>query len=83
MGTIIRANSNKIAYGVKELVIDTDAELATLNVSNLAVSTVVFSIESSKYFMLNTQREWKEINPFSSTNSASEILDLDAGSIDK
>ena len=83
MGTIIRANSNKIAYGIKELVIDTDADLQKLNVHNLTAGTTVFSIESSQYYILNSAKEWKKFNSLGSGTSTSDIISLDAGSIDK
>lgn len=83
MKAIIQSNGNKIAYGVKKLTVDSDADLQNLNVRILTVGTTVFSIESSKYFMLNSKKEWKEINPSGSNIFNPATLDLDGGSIDK
>ena len=83
MGTIIISNGNKPAYGVKELVIDFDEELEKLNVNHLTSGTRVFSIESSKHFILNSKKEWKEIDPLGSGIFTSTTINLDSGSIDK
>lgn len=83
MGAILKANSNKVAYGIKDLVIDFDADLKKLNVKALSAGTTVFSIESSKHFILNSKKEWKEIDPLGSGAFTSSTIDLDGGSIDK
>lgn len=83
MGVFIKANSNKIAYGIKDLVIDLDSDLKKLDVKALSAGTTVFSIESSKHFMLNTKKEWKEIDPLGSGAFTSATIDLDGGFIDE
>lgn len=83
MSTIIKSNGNKVAYGVKELVIDFDADLQKLNVRNLTAGTTVFSIESSRHFILNSKKEWKKIDPLGSGVFTSATINLDGGSIDK
>ena len=79
MGKIIKANGNKIAYGIKDLIIDTDEELNSLNKKTLTPGTKVFSIASSRSFMLTTNREWKEVLLGANNTTTT---DLDAGSID-
>ena len=59
MFTII-GNSGHTAYGIKEFVCDTIADIDELPIDIPAGSTA-FVIEGSKVFMLNNKKEWVEI----------------------
>lgn len=65
----IGANGNKIAYGIKHYNLDNEDDLANLPVSKEFVGCTCFVISTSKYYMLNSKKEWIEINPFGRANS--------------
>ena len=55
------STSGKTAYGVKEFSVDLESDVALIDVSNCSPGSVVFVIENSKYFMLNSAKEWKTV----------------------
>ena len=55
------STSGKTAYGVKEFSVDLESDIALIDVSNCSPGSVVFVIENSKYFMLNSAKEWKTV----------------------
>lgn len=55
------STSGKTAYGVKEFSVDLESDIASIDVSNCSPGSVVFVIENSKYFMLNSAKEWKAV----------------------
>ena len=61
----IGSNGNRIAYGIKHFNLDEVVDLADLNKATLTPGSTVFIISTSKYYMLNGQKKWIEINPFS------------------
>lgn len=67
----IGSNGNRIAYGIKHFNLDEVVDLADLNKATLTPGSTVFIISTSKYYMLNGQKRWIEINPFSLSSSGS------------
>lgn len=65
----IGSNGQKIAYGIKHYNLDTEADLKKLPVVNEKMGCTCFIIETSKYYMLNSNRKWIEITPFGKTVS--------------
>ena len=80
----IRANSNRVAYGVKRYTLDTIEDLKRLNISSAYPGSTAFIIQTSTRYMLNNKRQW--IKVASSTGGGSgggnEDEDYDGGSID-
>ena len=68
----IGANGEKIAYGIKHYNVDTTAELAKFNVTHEKMGTTAFVIETSKYYMLNSHKTWKRIDPYGSSSFTPE-----------
>lgn len=60
----IGANGQKIAYGIKHYNLDTEADLAKLPTKNEQMGSTCFVIETSKYYMLNSEDRWVEITPY-------------------
>ena len=60
----ISANGNKPAYGIKEYVLDTRADIKNLPVKGATTGSRAFIIETSEYYMLNSKKEWVEIKPY-------------------
>ena len=58
----ILSNSGKLAYGVKEFIIDTYDDINAINVKSITPGSTVFVIDASEYYMLNTKLEWKKVN---------------------
>lgn len=67
----IGSNGNRIAYGIKHFNLDEVVDLADLNKATLTPGSTVFIISTSKYYMLNGQKKWVEINPFSLSGGGS------------
>lgn len=67
----IGANGERIAYGIKHYNVDTKAELDALDLTYEFMGTTVFVIENSKYYMLNGNKQWKEIYPYGAANGGS------------
>ena len=65
----IGSNGQKIAYGIKHYNLDTEADLKKLPVVNEKMGCTCFVIETSKYYMLNSNHKWIEITPFGKTVS--------------
>ena len=60
MGFSIYSNSGKIAYGIKNFIVDTPSDIENLPTSIMPGCTA-FAIETSTYYMLNHQKEWIEV----------------------
>lgn len=67
----IGSNGNRIAYGIKHFNLDEVADLANLNKATLTPGSTVFIISTSKYYMLNGQKKWVEINPLALSGNGS------------
>lgn len=81
----IRANSNKLAYGVKRYTLDTIEDLKRLNISSAYPGSTAFIIETSTRYMLNNKRQWVKIASASGGSSGGGNTgdeDYDGGSID-
>lgn len=83
----IRANGNKVAYGIKHFILDTAADMSNLKRANLVPGSTVFIISSSEYYMLNGSKNWIKINPSNiggggSSDGTVPEEDYDGGSID-
>ena len=55
------STSGKTAYGIKEFTVDLESDIASIDVKFCSPGSVVFVIENSKYFMLNSAKEWKTV----------------------
>ena len=66
----IGANGKKIAYGIKHYNLDFESDLAKLPKHNEKVGCTCFIIETSKYYMLNSNYDWIEISPFGQSSSS-------------
>ncbi len=60
----IGSNGHRIAYGIKHFNLDEVVDLADLNKAILTPGSTVFIISTSKYYMLNGNKKWVEINPY-------------------
>ena len=93
----IGANGRKIAYGIKHYNVDTFKDLEAYNPFSLTMGSTAFVIETSKHYMLDGNKQWKEISPFGSggvidgevdggegdiPGNPEEIPDYDGGNID-
>lgn len=58
----IHSNGNRIAYGIKHFNVDALTDLQKLNKEKLVPGSTVFIIDTSKYYMLNGQHKWVEVN---------------------
>lgn len=61
MGYQLIATGGKGVYNYDEFVADTVEDLKAIPVNQSNVGSTVFVIEGSKVFMLNSERQWKEI----------------------
>lgn len=66
----IGANGQRIAYGIKHYNVDTKAELDKFPLEEEVMGTTAFVIENSKYYMLNGQKKWIEIQPYGTGSSS-------------
>lgn len=57
---MVIGNSGHVAYGIKEYVCDTTADIDDLPI-DIAIGSTAFVIEGSKVYMLNNQRKWVEV----------------------
>ena len=81
----ISANGNKPAYGIKEYTLDTAADLEKLSVRSATTGSKAFVIETSKYYMLNSKKEWVEIKPYGNSifdGDEDTEIDYDGGDLD-
>ena len=69
----IGSNGQNISYGIKHYNMDTPDDLKARNPKGEIMGTTCFIISTSKYYMVNGQKEWVEITPFGkSVSSGSE-----------
>lgn len=76
MISIIEQSGNT-SYGVKKYIVDTEAEISTLPITD-AMGSRAFTIDTSSTYMLNSLKKWVKINSASFT-----IAGLDGGDLDK
>lgn len=60
MGVYMSKQSNRTDYNLREYILDTAADVASLPKTDAPGSTA-FVIETGTALMLNTQGEWKEL----------------------
>lgn len=68
----IRANGNKLAYGIKHFVLDDRQDLDKINVYELPAGCTAFIIHTSKKYMLDSNYKWYEIKPSVDTGDGSD-----------
>lgn len=54
----------KDSYGIRNYIVDTEDDLNTFDVDNLSMGTSCFVINTSNYYMLNSKKEWIQIDPY-------------------
>ncbi len=57
----ILAQAGQPVYNLKEFIVDAYEDIAEINTQGLAVGSTAFDIETSKHYMLNTRRQWVEV----------------------
>lgn len=60
----IGANGEKITYGIKHYNLDTEEDLLNLPRDKESMGCTCFVISTSKYYMLNSSKEWIQISPY-------------------
>lgn len=60
MSTIVR-NSNKIAYGIKHFVVNTETELKEIPLGNVYSGSTALVLESSARYVLNNRLQWVKL----------------------
>ena len=84
----IQSQAGKTTYNIKELLIDTYSDIASINVKTLAPGSTVFVIDKSEHYMLNNKFEWVKVsigggnNVLSGAVSGEVELIYDGGEID-
>lgn len=58
----ISKQSGKTTYNLKEFTVDVESDISKINKSQLAVGSTVFVIDTSTSYMLNSKREWVEVD---------------------
>ena len=61
MAIAITGQGGRAAAYVTELILDSDADIESLDANDYAPGSTAFVISTSKILMLNTNGEWKEI----------------------
>ena len=64
----IGANGNKITYGIKHYILDTEKDFDFLPSSKESMGTTCFVIENSKCYMVNGSLKWIEIKNFNNSS---------------
>ena len=84
----VRANSRRIAYGVKQYTVDEEADLEKIVLSTTSPGSIAFVLETSTKYVLNNKRKWVKIKSSSGGSgnggggSSGGDGDQDGGSID-
>lgn len=47
-----------INYQYKEVIVDTEAEVATVDSANMCPGSIVYVVANGSFYMLNTKKEW-------------------------
>jgi hypothetical protein len=58
----ISKQTGKTTYNLKEFTVDTYDDIKKINTTQLAVGSVVFVIDTSASYMLNSKKEWKLVH---------------------
>lgn len=83
----VRANSRRIAYGVKQYTVDEEADLGKIILSTASPGSIAFVLETSTKYILNNKKKWVKVKSSSSGSGGSGGSsggdgDYDGGSID-
>ena len=68
----IGSNGQNISYGIKHYNMDTPDDLKARNPKGEIMGTTCFIISTSKYYMVNGQKEWIGVTPFGTTSSSND-----------
>ena len=60
----IQSNGGKVAYGIKNYIADTKADLDSLERRYLFPRSTAYVIDEEKYYILNNNLEWKDYYPY-------------------
>lgn len=58
----ISKQTGRTTYNLKEFTVDVYDDISKINVSHLAVGSTVFVIDTSTSYMLNSKRQWIEVD---------------------
>ena len=58
----ISKQTGKTTYNLKEFTVDTYDDIKKINTTQLAIGSVVFVIDTSTSYMLNSKRQWIEVD---------------------
>jgi archaellum component FlaF (FlaF/FlaG flagellin family) len=58
----ISKQTGKTTYNLKEFTIDTYDDIKKINTTQLAVGSIVFVIDTSANYMLNSKKAWVEVD---------------------
>lgn len=61
MGFYMSKQSNREDYKHREYIVDTAADLANITVTDDAPGSTAFVVETGAAYMLNTEKQWKEL----------------------
>lgn len=78
----VRANSRRIAYGVKQYTVDEEADLKRIVLSTASPGSIAFVLETSTKYILNNRKKWIKVRSSSGSGGSSSDEDYDGGSID-
>lgn len=67
----VYSNNHKVAYGIQHFILDTPDDLLKLNDKIRFPGSTAFIISTSQYYMLNSEKEWVEVNLFNGNSSGS------------
>lgn len=56
------ANGNIKTYGMKHFICDVATDISNIETADLAVGSTVFVIATSAHYMLNSSKQWIQIN---------------------
>ena len=66
----IHTDRDRISYGIQHFVVDTEENLVVFKKQNsIKPGSTIFVIDTSKYYMLNSLKQWIEINPYGKNSS--------------
>lgn len=47
-----------INYQYKEVIVDTEAEVSTVDSANMCPGSIIYVVDNGSFYMLNTKKEW-------------------------
>lgn len=58
----IISSSGRATYGIQHYVVDEQADVSKVDPHACAIGSTIFVIATSKYYMLNSKKEWKNVD---------------------